>query len=134
MERVHALEKQGVVLYHGRVDPMSDIYRVVSCVLHPSYYPEGMSNVLLESCASGRPAVTTDLPGRREIIENGVNGYVIRPKDSADLVRAVEDFLTLPAEKRREMGLSGRAKVEREFDRRIVVDAYLDEVRKAGKH
>ncbi|MBR4458419.1 MAG: glycosyltransferase family 4 protein [Clostridia bacterium] len=127
------LNDNGTVIYHGLVGDIAAIHRQCACTVHPSYYPEGMSNVLLEACACGRPIITTDRPGCGEIVDDGVNGYVVRQKDSKDLIEKIERFLALPAEKRREMGLAGRAKAEREFDRRIVVDAYLDEVRKAAK-
>ena len=127
-DRLHALEEKGVILYHGSIRDVAGMHRICACTLHPSYYPEGMSNVLLESCACGRPIITTNRPGCGEIVDDGVNGFVVREKDSADLVEKIEQFLSLPWEKRRDMGLAGRAKVEKEFDRRIVVQKYMDEV------
>lgn len=122
------LEEKGIICYHGLVADMAPVYRMAACTVHPTYYPEGMSNVLLESCASGRPVITTDRPGCREIVEDGVNGFLVREKDSADLVEKIEKFLSLSREQRRQMGLHARAKVEREFDREIVIDAYLREI------
>ena len=61
-------------------------------------------------------------------MDNGVNGFVVRQKDSADLIEKLERFLSLSWEQRRDMGLAGRAKVEREFDRKIVVEKYLKEL------
>jgi galacturonosyltransferase len=90
-----------------------------------------MSNVLLESCASGRPIITTDRAGCREIVEDGVNGFVVKQRSSGDLIEKMEKFLALPWNERREMGFAGRRKVEREFDRRIVVEKYLKEIEKA---
>ena len=54
---------------------MAAIYRQMSCTIHPTYYPEGLSNVLLESAASGRPIITTNRSGCREVVDNGINGY-----------------------------------------------------------
>ena len=119
---------EGYVIYHGPVGDMLPVYEMSSCTIHPTYYPEGMSNVLLESCASGRPIITTDRPGCREILEDGVNGFVMKQEDSADLIGRIEKFLALPREERMKMGLAGRAKVEREFDREIVVRKYMDEL------
>ena len=87
-----------------------------------------MSNVLLESCACGRPIITTDRPGCREIVDDGVNGFMVKQRDSQDLIEKVEKFLSLSWEERKAMGLAGRAKVEREFSRQIVVDKYLEEI------
>ncbi len=126
--RIEALEKKGAVVFHGYAKDVLAVHRGSCCTVHPTYYPEGMSNVLLESCACGRPIITTDRAGCREIVDDGVNGFVVRQRDSADLIEKLERFLTLSREERQGMGLAGRAKVEREFDRRIVVGKYLEEL------
>lgn len=122
---LRALQEEGVILYHGSISDVSEMHRICACTVHPSYYPEGMSNVLLESCASARPIITTERPGCGEIVDDGINGFVVLEKDSADLVEKIERFLSLPWEVRRDMGLAGRAKVEKEFDRLIVAQEYL---------
>lgn len=122
------LNDNGTVIYHGLIDDIAGMHKISACTLHPSFYPEGMSNVLLESCACGRPIITTDRPGCREIVDDGVNGFVVKQRDSADLIEKVERFLSLSWEERRQMGLAGRAKVEKEFDRNIVIDKYLKEI------
>ena len=131
-QRIAELQDKGTVIYHGHVSDISQIHAISACTVHPTFYPEGMSNVLLESCACGRPIITTDRPGCREVVDNGVNGFVVRQQDSADLIEKLEAFLALPWEKRREMGLAGRAKVEREFNREIVIQKYLQEIERAG--
>ena len=130
VERLHG---ENVIIYHGSVGNMVEIYRMVSCTIHPSFYPEGMSNVLLESCACGRPIITTDRPGCREIVDDGVNGFVVKQRDSADLIEKVERFLSLRPEEREKMGMLARKKVEREFDRQIIVDKYIQELESVGK-
>ncbi|MBR5093674.1 MAG: glycosyltransferase family 4 protein [Oscillospiraceae bacterium] len=130
-KKVAELHEKDVVIYHGHVSDIAEIHAMSACTVHPTYYPEGMSNVLLESCACGRPIITTDRPGCREIVDEGVNGLIVRQKDSADLIAKLEVFLSLPWEKRREMGLAGRAKVEREFDRKIVLEKYMREIENA---
>lgn len=127
--KLEELQKSGTVSYHGLVKDMREIYRMESCTIHPTYYPEGLSNVLLESCASGRPIITTDRAGCREVVENGINGYVVKQKDSLDLIEKIEQFLSLSLEERKQMGLAGRRKVEKEFDRNIVVQKYIAELR-----
>ena len=122
------LNDNGTIIYHDLVTDISSIYRMISCTVHPTYYPEGMSNVLLESAASGRPIITTNRAGCREIIEDGVSGFLVKQKDSKDLIEKIEKFLSLSTSEKREMGLNGRALVERKFDRRIVVRKYLEEV------
>ena len=127
-ERLKALEKKGVVIYHGMVKDMTTIYSFTHCTVLPTFYPEGMSNVLLESAASGKPLITTNRAGCREIVEDGINGYIIKPQDNKDLIDKIEKFLSLSHEEQKEMGIAGRKKVEREFDRNFVVDAYLKEI------
>ena len=127
-EELQKLNEDGTIIYHGLVKDMTQIYKMAACTIHPTYYPEGLSNVLLESAASGRPIITTNRAGCREVVDDGVSGFVVREKNSGDLVEKIEKFLKLTIDERKIMGLKGRAKVEREFDRRIVVRKYLEEV------
>ena len=120
------------VIYHGVVNDMLPIYEKITCTVHPTYYPEGMSNVLLESCAAARPIITTNRPGCREIVDDGVNGYIVREKDSADLIEKLELFLQQTPEQMEAMGMRGREKVVREFDRNIVIEKYLKEISDCG--
>ena len=135
ISQLNELSEQDIIKYHGKINDVVGMHRISSCTIHPTYYPEGMSNVLLESCACGRPIITTDRAGCREVVEDGINGFVVKQKDSADLIEKIEKFLSLPWEQRRDMGLAGRHKVEREFDRQIVVDRYLAQLDMLdGKH
>ncbi len=128
---IQQLNDEGTIIYHGRIDDIAGMHRQCVCTIHPSYYPEGMSNVLLEACACGRPVITTDRPGCREAVDNGINGYIVKQRDSKDLIAKIELFLSLTKEQRQSMGIEARKKVEREFDRQIVVDKYIEEIRKA---
>ena len=132
-DRLNELEEKGVIIYHGMVKDMTKIYKKTACTIHPTYYPEGLSNVLLESSASARPIITTNRAGCREVIDDGVNGFICKQNDSADLIKQVEKFLALSWEERKNMGLAGRIKVEKEFDRQIVIDKYLQEVHRAKR-
>ena len=127
-ERMHLLRENDTVIYHGLVKDITTVLNDVHCVVHPSFYPEGMSNVLLEACACARPIIATDRAGCREIVDDGINGFVVKQRDSEDLIRQIEKFLALSDEERHEMGRNGRAKVEKQFDRNIVVNAYLKEI------
>ena len=120
--------KTGTVVYHGMVRDVREIHKISHCTIHPSFYPEGISNVLLESCACVRPIITTDRSGCKEVVDDCVNGFVVKQRDSQDLIEKIEKFLSLTHEQKMRMGLAGRAKVEKEFDRKIVVDAYMKEM------
>ena len=125
---IKELNDKGTIIYHGVIDDISGMHSISACTIHPSYYPEGMSNVLLESCASGRPIITTNRPGCKEIVDVGVNGFLVNQRDSDDLISKIEKFLSLSWEERQQMGLNGRCKVEKEFDRNIVIRSYLREI------
>lgn len=126
--RLLDMQKKGIVTYHGRQSDVRPFFAMTACTLHPSFYPEGMSNVLLESCATGRPIMTTMRAGCREIVEDGRNGYLVKQQDADDLIAKVEKFLALPYAERKAMGDAAREKVEREFNRQIVVAAYLNAI------
>ncbi|QQP69556.1 glycosyltransferase family 4 protein [Carnobacterium sp. CS13] len=129
-ERLKKLENEKVIIYHGMVRDVRDIIVKTHCTIHPTYYPEGLSNVLLESSASGRPIITTNRSGCREVVNNGVNGYIVEQQNTQELISKIEKFIKLTNKSKEQMGLAGRKKVEQEFDRQIVVDAYMDEINK----
>lgn len=126
--KLNEYNEDGTVIYHGMIRDVAGFMSGMNCIIHPTYYPEGLSNVLLESCASGRPIITTDRSGCREVVDDGINGYMISQKDSKKLIEAVEKFINLSFEEKKVMGLAAREKVEREFDRQIVVEAYMNEI------
>lgn len=129
-ETIQKLQNIGIIIYHGLVDDMREIYKVTHCTIHPTFYPEGLSNVLLESAACGRPIITTKRAGCREVVDDGINGFIIKEKDSRDLIDKIEKFLQMAIEEKKEMGLAGRKKVEKYFNRQIVINKYLLELEK----
>lgn len=127
-DKLEEMQKNNIIIYHGVVKDIREIHKISSCTIHPTYYPEGMSNVLLESCACGRPIITTNRAGCREIIDDNVNGYIVKEKNSKDLISKIEKFIALSFEEKQKMGLEARKKVEKEFDRNIVIQKYLSEL------
>lgn len=127
-DKIKDAESKGYIVYHGQVDNMLDYQLLSSCTIHPSYYPEGMSNVILEAAACARPVITTDHPGCREGVENGTTGYIVPIKDSEALTKAIKSILDMTCEQREAMGLKARLKIENEFDREIVTNAYIKEI------
>lgn len=114
------------------ISQQKDIHPFIAeshAIIHPSHH-EGMSNVLLEAAATGRPVLASDIPGCRETFDEGKSGFGFRPKDAADLACTIEKFILLPYEKKVQMGMAGRKKMEKEFDRRNVVETYMKEVEK----
>lgn len=126
------LQDEGTIIWHGSVPDVRPYIKDSFATIHPSYH-EGMANVLLETCAGGRPVIACDINGCKEAIDEGVNGFICKVKDVKDLTEKVERFINLPYDKKVEMGLAARKKVEREFDRNLVIAAYMDEIKKINK-
>ena len=124
--QIDAWVAEGVLNYLGVTDDVRPHIVSADCVVLPSYYKEGIPRSLLEAAASGRPIITTNVVGCREVVEDEVNGLLCRPRDVADLAAKLERMMTLPHEARIEMGRRGRAKMEREFDEQIVINSYLE--------
>ena len=118
-------QDDGTIIYHGKIYDIQEVLKDVHCTVLPSYYPEGMANVLLESAASGRPVITTSLPGCGETVEDGVTGFIVPEKDGHALAETMERFINTDNEIKKKMGKAGRKKMEKEFNRKIVTDEYL---------
>jgi glycosyltransferase involved in cell wall biosynthesis len=127
-EQMAAWVGEGVVNYLGVTDDVRSFIAEVDCVVLPSFYREGVPRTLLEAAAMGRPIVTTDAVGCREVVDDGVNGFLCRVRDAHDLAEKLERMILLSPEERTSMGRYGREKVEREFDEKIVIRRYLETV------
>ena len=89
-------------------------------IVLPSWH-EGMANTNLEGAASGRPIITSNIPGCREAVEDGVTGYLVLSKNVEDLYKVMKKFVKLSYETRKNMGLAGRKRMEKNFDKKQVV-------------
>jgi glycosyltransferase involved in cell wall biosynthesis len=116
---------EGVIRYLGVSDNVREEIAQADCVVLPSYYREGTPRTLLEAAAMARPIVTTDSVGCREVVDDGINGYLCRPRDSQDLADKMEKIAALSPEERERIGMCGRKKAEREFDEQIVISNYF---------
>jgi glycosyltransferase involved in cell wall biosynthesis len=119
---------EGLIEYVGSADDVRPHLADADCVVLPSYR-EGAPRSLLEAAAMGRPIITTNVPGCRDVVDDGLNGFLCRPKDADDLADQMGRFLALPFEARQAMGRSGRRKMEREFDEQVVIDRYIAAIR-----
>jgi Glycosyltransferase len=127
--QVDEMVNKGTITYYEPVKDVRPYIKKAHCIVNPSYH-EGMSNVLLEASASGRPAVTSDCTGCNNIILNGVSGVLAKVADKEDVAAKMEAFIKLPYNKKVEMGKNGRKIVEERFNRQIVVKAYVEEIEK----
>lgn len=119
-ETVDQLVADGVIKFHGFQTDVHPFYEAADCVVLPSYH-EGMSNVLLEGAATGRALITSDIPGCREAVEDGVSGYLCPAQDAEALTNFFREFAGKTHVEQEQMGCCGRTLIEREFDKRIVV-------------
>jgi glycosyltransferase involved in cell wall biosynthesis len=122
---------EGVVNYLGVSDDVCTQIATADCVVLPSYR-EGTPRILLEAAAMTRAIITTDAVGCREVVDDGVNGFLCKVRDAGDLAEKMEQMMSLSQEQRAEMGLRGRAKMEIEFDEQIVIKKYfvaIEEIR-----
>jgi len=108
-------------------DDIKELMALADIVTLPSYYKEGVPRVLLEALAMGKPVITTDSTGCREVVENEKNGYLIAPKNTAALAQAIEALL-LSKPQRVQFGSYSRAKAEKEFDERLIIDRIIAEL------
>ncbi|MCL9647640.1 glycosyltransferase family 4 protein [Pantoea eucrina] len=122
-------EKKGFITYLGFSDNVENYLKEADCVVLPSYYREGVPKSLLEAAAIGRPIITTDNVGCREVVDDGVNGFLCIPDSAMDLVRCIEMFLKAAPEKRTLMGIKSREKAKNEFSEEVVIESYLEKIK-----
>lgn len=128
-DMLDACEKDGIIRQLG-FDPEVHTYlKHASALVLPTYH-EGMSNVLMEASATGRPVIATNISGCKEIFEEGVTGFGCEPKSSESLILALKKFLAITPEERALMGQRARVKMEQEFDRNKVAQMYYDKINK----
>ena len=118
---VNSLVADGIAVFHGFQSEPRPYYATADCIVLPSYH-EGMSNVLLEAAATGRPVITSDIHGCKEAVNDGQTGLLCRVKDADDLYEKMHQMAQATREKREAMGKAACAKIEREFDKKLVVE------------
>ena len=123
-------QEKGYVKYLGFQKDIDSCIKKCHCTILPSLGGEGVPNVLLESAATGRVCIASAINGSKDVIEDGITGYLYKTGNSQDLIEKTKKFLELNFEEKQAMGLAGRKKVEKEFDRQIVIDKYMEEMEK----
>ncbi len=120
-EQVELWQQSDIVKLIGHIDNMAELLKSIDIMVLPSFYREGVPRSLIEAAAAGLPIVTTDSPGCRDIVDDGVNGFLVSVRDSGALVEALRKILDDPL-LASEMGKAGRGKVLAEFDEQLVFD------------
>ena len=128
-EQIKNYENQGILKYYGQQEDVHSFYATTHCLVLPSYH-EGMANVLLEAASTGRPVIASLIPGCQEAFDDGITGFGCKAKDVISLKETMLKMYNTPWVERKEMGLRGREKVKNQFDRQIVVQAYMEQLNK----
>lgn len=124
IEDIQRWQQEGVAEWWGQRDDMPEVMRMANIVTLPTFYREGVPKVLLEAAAAGRPIITTDAPGCREVVRHGENGLLVPARDPAALTEALDRLISDPGLRQR-MGLRSREIAEAEFGERQVIDQTL---------
>ncbi|WP_323073098.1 glycosyltransferase family 4 protein [Mycetohabitans endofungorum] len=122
---------EGVVEYLGTTQDVRDIIARADCLVLPSYR-EGVPRTLLEGAAMAKPLVATKVIGCREVVVDGETGLLCAPRDAADLARKLQHIIEMGPDARATMGARGRRMVEQRYDERIVIERYLEAMRRIG--
>ncbi|WAA12119.1 glycosyltransferase family 4 protein [Fervidibacillus halotolerans] len=130
---IQEYQEKGYVNYLGYQEDVKPFIEEAHCVIQPSFN-EGLSNVLLEGAAMGRPLIASDIPGCKEVIDINKNGFTFTVKNSNSLINQIEKFMKLHIDEKERMGKYSRKKVEKEFDRNFVIQAYLNQINKLDTH
>jgi glycosyltransferase involved in cell wall biosynthesis len=118
--------KEGLIEWHGFQEDVRPFYCMADCVVLPSYYREGVPRVLLEAMAMEKPIITTDAPGCKNVCVDGVNGFLVKPKDLESLYLAMKRMVELGDEKLREFGKAGRRLAEEKYSVEKIVGEYIN--------
>jgi glycosyltransferase involved in cell wall biosynthesis len=125
-EQMDKWQSEGIVSYLGATNDVKPFIDASTCVVLPSYYREGIPFTLLEASASGKPIITTNGIGCKDTVEDGITGFMCEVKNPESLAVCMEKIIQLSPEQYKAMSLAGRAKMEREFDVKLVVKRYLN--------
>ncbi len=123
-DQMEEMTKDGTVTWLGRIDNIPAKLEEAALVVYPSYYGEGIPRVLLESCAAGKPIITTDHAGCREAVDHEKSGLLVPVKDPKATAHAIKKLLANP-DQLKEMGQKARKKAEQEFDIHEIVNQTL---------
>ena len=117
--------KEGLIEWHGFQEDVRPFYCLADCVVLPSYYREGVPRVLLEAMAMEKPIITTDAPGCKNVCVDGVNGFLVKPRDVESLYLAMKKAVEMGEVELRKMGKKGREIAEQKYEISKIVSEYV---------
>ena len=129
LSRLENWNNKGDIIYKGSTDDIRFFLKDVNCFVLPSYYPEGTPKSLLEAASMRLPIITTDTPGCKNVVKDGVTGFLCKPRDHKDLYEKMKEILLLSIDERLQMGEHARKHIIENYDDRIVNNAYISTIR-----
>lgn len=115
---------EGTLEYLGETKNVIDFIKNSDCIILPSYYREGTPRVLIEAASLGKPIITTNVPGCKELVIDGLNGFLCNPRDKKNLKDILMKFINLDIKKIKSMGVESRNIAERRYDQKIIIEIY----------
>lgn len=125
--------KKGYITYIEFSTDVKARIQEADCIVLPSYYGEGLSRFLMEGLAMAKPVITTDIPGCREIVENGINGFIVPAKESSALTIACTKVMQMDPERLKHLSKNSRSRAEQIFDMQLVIDLYLQIIERSDE-
>lgn len=125
-EDVDSWVEDGLINYLGTSSDVRNEIALCDAMVLPSIYREGVPRTLIEGAALGKPIITTDNVGCRDVVDDGKSGYLCKLRDSGDLADKIKKFISLSTKDRLNMGQNSRKKIENEFDEEIVINKYME--------
>lgn len=126
-KEIESWEAEGVIKYLGMHFDVRPIISEADCVILPSY-KEGMPRALLEASSMGKPIITVNSTGCKDVIEDRKTGLMAKVKDSEDLLKVMIEFINMSYEEREVLGKNGRQKMINEFEQSKIISAYKDSI------
>ena len=126
-EKLEQYEQEGWLKYYGYQEDVRPFIKNCDCFVLPSWH-EGMANTNLECASSGRPIITSSIPGCKESVINGKTGYLCNKKDRESLIQSMQKMITLNRDERTMLGASGRKHIQEQFDKKRVVNETIKQL------
>jgi len=119
--KIEEWQKNGLIKYLGERRDVREILFLSDVFVFPSYYREGVPRILLEAGSMEKPLVAADNIGSKEVVENNINGFLVKSKNSQKVAEAIEKLI-LDKDLREKFGRAAREKVIREFEEKGVIE------------
>lgn len=125
LKQLHDWHQEGFIEYLGATKDIRPILENTSCLVHPTFYKEGLPRILIEACSMGLPCITTDAPGCRDVIKNNDNGFLIEPNNLESLISTLEMYINLDESKKSSLIQNSRTKISNQFSTKKINAIYM---------